>query len=498
MTLKALGKPLFCEALRRIISTLANKNEELQNFLGTVDRTIIGLQDESCKVTSELELEMEKLSSALEEKGVELREAIVEETQRKKLELQKQLSDGKFALLSCEELLEFANQTLSISNEEEFLKAAKEIKERVTMAPAFRLTTRPAVSESMAKYSVDFSMERSALQRLHFLLVPKAPEIDISSCIVCDNIISFTWQPSNDAACATSRPTECYDVEYQKTDVNGWQKPAGETPWEKICDITDTKVTISGLKFDTCFTVVRVRAKNKMAAGEFSEPVTIETRAYNFSFDATTAHVDLKVQGDTVTWEPQGVKSHDPRLKGKENKSSRSATPSPNKTAAIRAGRDRFSGESYTVLGDQDMIGGCHYWEVRPLADWKSLTVGVAYRASLGRFDQLGKSSGSWCLHASQWLQSSLAAKHNNRSKALDFLIPQRIGICCDYDNGDLLFIDIDRLRLLHSFKAKFNQPLVPAFTVWYGGVSIATGLQVPSFMENFLSRTQSLTNLLQ
>lgn len=32
------------EALRRIISTLANKNEELQNFLEAVDHTLAGLQ----------------------------------------------------------------------------------------------------------------------------------------------------------------------------------------------------------------------------------------------------------------------------------------------------------------------------------------------------------------------------------------------------------------------------------------------------------------------
>lgn len=43
--------------------------------------------------------------------------------------------------------------------------------------------------------------------------------------------------------------------------------------------------------------------------------------AYNFGFDAATAHTELKVQGDMVTWEPQGVKGHDPRLRGKENKS---------------------------------------------------------------------------------------------------------------------------------------------------------------------------------
>lgn len=43
--------------------------------------------------------------------------------------------------------------------------------------------------------------------------------------------------------------------------------------------------------------------------------------AYNFGFDASTAHAELKVQGDTVTWEPQGVKGHDLRLRGKESKS---------------------------------------------------------------------------------------------------------------------------------------------------------------------------------
>lgn len=137
------------------------------------------------------------------------------------------------------------------------------------------------------------------------------------------------------------------------------------------------------------------------------------------------------------------------------------------------------------------MNGGCYYWELRPLSDWKSFSVGVAYRGSLGRFDQLGKSPTSWCLYASQWLQSSLSVKHNNRAKALDWPLPQRIGVYCHYDegssssssssssrsssssaewcfcvSGDLLFVDIDHLRLLHSFKTKFSQPLVPAFTV--------------------------------
>ncbi|XP_007541768.1 FSD1-like protein isoform X2 [Poecilia formosa] len=471
------------EALRRIINTLANKNEELQYFLDSVDGTRTGLQEESCKVMSELEAELEKLSSALEERGAQLCDIIKGEKQRKEAELQRQLSEGKAALLSCQELLEFANQSLTITNEEEFLTAAKEIKERVTMAPAFRMATRPAVSENMSQFTVDFSGEKAGLLRLNFLPVPRAPEIDVSSCIVRDNCITVTWRPSDGDG-----PIERYDLEHRKANHGGALRAVGEAGWEKISDITDTQVTLSGLKFDSPFIVVRVRARNKAAAGDFSEPVAMETKAFTFGFDTATAHAELKIQGDTVTWEPQGVKGHDARLRGKENKNSRSATPSPNKTAGSRGGRERFAGESYTVLGDQEINGGCHYWELRPLADWKSLSVGVAYRGSLGRFDQLGKSSTSWCLYASQWLQSALAAKHGNRAKALDWPPPQRIGVYCDHDNGELMFIDVDRLRLLHIFRSRFLQPLVPAFTVWCGGISVATGLQVPSFMGNFVS----------
>uniref|UniRef100_A0A674P552 B30.2/SPRY domain-containing protein n=1 Tax=Takifugu rubripes TaxID=31033 RepID=A0A674P552_TAKRU len=470
--------PLTQEALRRIISTLSSKNEELESFLESVDNTLTGLQDESCKVMSDLEAELELLRSTLEDKGAELRDIIREETQRKGAELQNQLSEGKFALLSCEELLAFANNTLAITDEEEFLKVAAD---RLELTCSFRT------------HLLGSSMFGD------LVAVPGTPEINIPGCVVRDNTVTVSWRPACDANAAdvtTSGPVEHYEVEYRKTNHSNSLAAAGGACWEKIHDIRDTHVTVSGLKFDSDFVVVRVRARNKSAARGVS---IFSSLAFSFGFEALTAHAELKVQGDTVTWEPQGIKGHDPRLRGKENKSSsRSGTPSPSKSSGNRAGRERFTGESYTVLGDQEMTGGCHYWELCPLLDWKSFSVGVAYRASLGRFDQLGKNGGSWCLHASQWLQTSLSVKHNNRAKALDWPLPQRIGIYCDCSNGDLMFIDVDRLRLLHAFKAKFNQPLVPAFTVWCGGITVSTGLQVPTFMGSFLSTSRSLSNLAQ
>lgn len=61
--------------------------------------------------------------------------------------------------------------------------------------------------------------------------------------------------------------------------------------------------------------------------------------------------------------------------------------------------------------------------------------MGVAYK-TLGKFDQLGKTNTSWCIHVNNWLQNTFAAKHNNKVKALDITVPERIGVFCDFDGG--------------------------------------------------------------
>nr|KAF6401029.1 fibronectin type III and SPRY domain containing 1 [Rousettus aegyptiacus] len=155
-------------------------------------------------------------------------------------------------------------------------------------------------------------------------------------------------------------------------------------------------------------------------------------------------------------------------------------TSSPKRMPSGRGGRDRFTAESYTVLGDTPIDGGEHYWEVRYEPDSKAFGVGVAYR-SLGRFEQLGKTAASWCLHVNNWLQASFTAKHGNKAKALEAPVPDCLGVHCDFHQGLLSFYNARTKQLLHTFKAKFTQPLLPAFTVWCGSFQVTTGLQVPS-----------------
>ena len=109
---------------------------------------------------------------------------------------------------------------------------------------------------------------------------------------------------------------------------------------------------------------------------------------------------------------------------------------SPKRVPSARVGRDRFTAESYTVLGDTFIDAGQQYWEVRFDKESKAFAVGLALR-NLGRFDQLGKSNASWCIHLNNWLHQSLTAKHNNKARALDCPIPDRIGVYCNYEEGE-------------------------------------------------------------
>lgn len=74
--------------------------------------------------------------------------------------------------------------------------------------------------------------------------VPRAPEIDVCSCSVQDNAIHVAWRPlvEADSGADGCRPI-CYEVEYRKTNHGS---SLGGACWERLCDITEAQVTISG------------------------------------------------------------------------------------------------------------------------------------------------------------------------------------------------------------------------------------------------------------
>ncbi|NXK14039.1 FSD1L protein, partial [Herpetotheres cachinnans] len=487
------------ETLQRIVSTLASKNDEIHNFIDMLNHTIKNVQVNSSNAISELDEEFDGLYSILDEMKGNMASTIQQEETRKIQALKDQVSQCSNALESSEELLELAAQSLDIKDPVEFLKV-ENTEQIVTMASAFCISLKPKVSDNMTHLMVDFTLERRMLQAVKFLPVPKAPEIDTAACLVADNCVTVSWRmPEEDSR------VDHFSLEYRKTNFDGLPRVKDEQHWEVIDYIKATEYTLSGLKFDTKYMNLRVRACNKAVAGEYSSPVTLETKAFVFSLDSTSSHLNLKVEDTYVEWDPTGGKGQE-KIKGKENKSG-SGTQSPKRTSIstrslVRGSRDHFTGESYTVLGDTAIESGQHYWEVRAQKDCKSYSVGVAYR-NLGKFDQLGKTNSSWCIHINNWLQTTLSAKHNNKTKTLDMPVPDRIGVYCDFDGGQLTFYNANSKELLHTFRTKFTQPLLPGFMIWCGGLTVSTGLQVPNAVkmlqksENGLSSsTSSLNNV--
>uniref|UniRef100_A0A8C9X5V8 Fibronectin type III and SPRY domain-containing protein 1 n=1 Tax=Sander lucioperca TaxID=283035 RepID=A0A8C9X5V8_SANLU len=456
------------ESLRKITHTLAMKNEEISNFVCTLKQSLDNLEANSSRVQEDLESEFTSLHSVLDEMKENMVTRIKQERASRTYELQSQLSACSKALESSEELLELANQT-------------------VTMAPAFRLSLKAKASDNMSHLMVDFSQERGVLQGLKFLPVPATPEIQVSECQVCDNTVTVVWTlPEPDSK------IDHYILEHRRTNHEGPPRIREDYPWMVLEGIRELEYTLTGLRFDTRFMTFRVKACNKAVAGEFSEPVTLETHAFTFKLDAASSHQNLKVDDLSVEWDSCGGKIQDIRKEKTRTNSpiihlknmGLSTLMSPKRAPTARPGRDRFTAESYTVLADTMIDAGQQYWEVRFDKESKAFAVGVALR-SLGKFDQLGKSSASWCIHLNNWLQQSLTAKHNNKARTLDCAIPNTIGVYVNYDEGVLSFYNSKTKQLMHTFKTKFQQPIIPAFMVWNGSFSVLTGLQVPSLVQS-------------
>uniref|UniRef100_A0A8C7IML7 Fibronectin type III and SPRY domain-containing protein 1 n=1 Tax=Oncorhynchus kisutch TaxID=8019 RepID=A0A8C7IML7_ONCKI len=426
------------ESLRKITTTLALKNDEITNFICCLKQSLENLEGNSSRVQEDLDTEFSSLHSVLDELKDSMVTRIKQERASHTYELQSQLSACSKALESSEELLEVANQTLCSSEADDFTQAAKDIKDSVTMAPAFRLSLKAKASDSMSHMMVDFTQEREMLQAIKFLPVPATPEILVSECQVCDNTVTVQWAlPEPDTK------IDHYDLEHRRTNYEGPPRAREDYPWMVVEGIRETEYTLTGLRFDTRYMTFRVKACNKAVAGEFSELVTLETHAFLFKLDAGSSHQNLKVEDLSVEWDSCGGKIiQDIRKdKNRTNQSpmhspARTAMNSPKRVPSARVGRDRFTAESYTVLGDTFIDAGQQYWEVRFDKESKAFAVGLALR-NLGRFDQLGKSNASWCIHLNNWLHQSLTAKHNNKARTLDCPIPDRIGVYCNYEEGE-------------------------------------------------------------
>ncbi|KAJ7428728.1 hypothetical protein WISP_00896 [Willisornis vidua] len=69
------------------------------------------------------------------------------------------------------------------------------------------------------------------------------------------------------------------------------------------------------------------------------------------------------------------------------------------------------------------------------------------------------------------------------------------MGIATTTGTSFLSFYNAKTKQLLHTFKAKFTQPVLPAFMVWCGSFQVTSGLQVPSTVRCLQKRNSSASS---
>ncbi|XP_015686334.1 fibronectin type III and SPRY domain-containing protein 1-like, partial [Protobothrops mucrosquamatus] len=106
--------------LRKIITTLAVKNEEIQNFIYLLKQMLQNVESNSSRVQDDLDAEFQSLYILLDELKEGMLMKIKQDRASRTYELQNQLAACTKALESSEELLETANQTLQGAENQDF------------------------------------------------------------------------------------------------------------------------------------------------------------------------------------------------------------------------------------------------------------------------------------------------------------------------------------------------------------------------------------------
>ncbi|XP_075243450.1 putative E3 ubiquitin-protein ligase MID2 isoform X2 [Convolutriloba macropyga] len=303
-------------------------------------------------------------------------------------------------------------------------------------------------------------------------LPPEAPKMLRNHCKGGPgNKLFIQWSYSDDdseSVCSKQstreNPADSYTVEY---------RPAQRgNDWNNFEGIQMSHCHLKDLLFDTEYTV-RVKAHNMSGESDYSDSVLLRTglRPIEFTPDANTAHVNLKISGCTVQYDRGGAKSR-------------------------VAGENCFIGASFSVLGDMSVNKGRHYWEVK-IKTKSTDRIGIAY-GSTGRDCLIGDSDKSWAVgFLPNEDDKKLFTFHNKKKKRLNVDLPPNpntsggginmksvtIGTLVDFEEQYVAFFISEFHQHVHTFKTNFTEAVFPAFSVWPNDIQISSGLQIPDFL---------------
>ncbi|XP_026111019.1 E3 ubiquitin-protein ligase TRIM36-like isoform X3 [Carassius auratus] len=457
------------EKLSKSIHYLISKEDQVRTQISELD-VLIRHTEENGQLAERCANEhFEHLFETLQERRTEMLRSIEQSRNLRVERLRAQVEEYQ-GMLENSGLVGYAQEVLKETDQSCFVQTAKLLHVRIQKATESLKTFQPAATPSFEEFVLDTSKEEILLKELSFSGVPEPPVIDLSRCCVYNEGL-IHWRLSED-----SLPTDHHIVEFRK--LGSEEEEEQESRWSASERVYGCSTVLSDLSSDSRY-AFRVRSCRNGVFSPYSPEVTLHTPpapVFGFLFNEkcgfSAERLQLSKRRDSV----ESVAG-----------------------MSLLLSAERVQTGSYIcldyIIGDTGISHGRHYWAFRVQPDSYMIKVGVASDSKLTewfhnprdtsspRYDHdSGHDSGSedTCFEVSLpftlvtvgmgrlFIPKASTAAGDHSSRVLP--MPQRIGVCLDYDAGRVFFYDADSMRCLYERAVDCSGTMFPAFGLLGGG----------------------------
>ncbi|XP_074493828.1 E3 ubiquitin-protein ligase TRIM36 isoform X3 [Sebastes fasciatus] len=466
------------EKLAKSIHYLISKEDQVRTQITDIEQLVNQTEENGQIAERRANEHFEQLFETLQERKSEMLKSI-EQSRNRRLDLLKTQVEEYQGMLENSGLVGYAQEVLKETDQSCFVQTAKQLHIRIQRATESLRTFHPASDPCFDEFVLDTSKEETLLKEMCFGGVPDPPLIDLSNSRVY-NEASICWRLSDDHL-----PTDHHVLEYRRLGGPS-QSPSQEDVedsgvWRATDRVYGPNTVVCDLDPDSLYSF-RVRSCRNSMFSPHSPEVTFHTPpapAFGFLFSDkcgfSTERLILNKRRDTV----ESVASMAFLL------------------AAERVQTGSYIGLDY-IIGDTGITQGRHYWAFKVESFSYMIKVGVASDSKLmewfhnprdtssPRYDHdSGHDSGSedTCYELSQpftlltlgmgklfipkapsssSVSTASASSGDPGNRVLP--MPQRLGVCLDYDACRVYFYDADTMRCLYERQVDCSGTMYPAF----------------------------------
>ncbi|XP_053182194.1 E3 ubiquitin-protein ligase TRIM36 [Scomber japonicus] len=460
------------EKLAKSIHYLISKEDQVRTQITELDLLISQTEENGQLAERQANEHFERLFETLQERKTEMLRSIEQSRNRRLDQLKTQVEEYQ-GMLENSGLVGYAQEVLKETDQSCFVQTAKQLHVRIQKATESLRTFHPSADPCFDEFVLNTSREETLLKEMCFGGDP--PLIDLSQSKVY-NEAAICWRLSDDHL-----PTDHHMLEYRRWD--------GEDSgvWRTTDRVYGPSTVVCDLEPDSLYSF-RVRSCRNSMFSPYSPEVTFHTPpapTFGFLFSDkcgfSTERLILNKRRDTVE----------------------SVAGIAFLLAAERVQTGSYIGLDY-IIGDTGISQGRHYWAFKVEPQSYMVKVGVASDSKLlewfhnprdtssPRYDHdSGHDSGSEdaCYELSQPFTlltvgmgklfipkaSSSSSVSTAAAPAGDpgnriLPMPQRMGVCLDYEACRVYFYDADTMRCLYERQVDCSGTMYPAFGLMGGG----------------------------